>query len=350
MRPKSPTPMQAVWTKLPTDIVADIIQCTNDMDMLVTWCAATQGVSRLIHVALRKRWDTLRVDELDLVPAPLTSDATDAQEMETRWAHVGLYSRNQRSVTEVARAFNDGTKDGVCPAKYVRELILDFRMRHFWGYNFRSHFGGDGDQYLPSTEPLGHSLDLLHLSLVNVRHVQTMGLTPRIVFDMITKLPSAPQLQILQLRTQKGSGTFSRNTRAVQRQFLDDDSDEGRRAPIASMQCLRLSKLRRLKELRQLEIHRLRGDEPEQLAVVIPKLHQLEDLVIADGDDHGEMQSIRKLCPMHRLLGKMFKRDPRNPGPASLGATTMSSFDPPKSLSFPASLKSLALIDTSRTR
>ena len=121
-----------LWSKLPLELLTNIIFQTTDTKTLHSWCKATQENHRLHQVAMTTRWRTVTIDDRDLLPAPGDDEEmfNETQERLKRHKLGQDWKPAGKIVNTLLSTVNN--KSGRCPANYVQNLVFDFRLLRYW--------------------------------------------------------------------------------------------------------------------------------------------------------------------------------------------------------------------------
>ena len=329
-----------LWSKLPLELLTNIIFQTADTKTLHSWCEATQESHRLHEVAMTARWRTVTIDDRDLLPAS-GDDEEMFNEIQGRLKRHKL-GQDWKPAGEIVNILLStvNNKSGRCPANYVQKLVFDFRLLRYRKDDIRDYcepIEGDYEEdeeilslishdLLPTVKSLKHTLTKkLHGHFHNLRHLSCHGDTQQALLGFVA-CQDAAKIRSLEIRT---LGAFGRLRIDVQ------NEPPFQRYPLGRWP-LRLEKLEKLHQLRTLDIHHLSNHETAGLLAALLKLTELRGLILAcEAEEHRDHYGG---CALKSLFDKIFQnRDTvsnKNDSVAeSLGW-------------FPPNLKSLSLIDT----
>jgi len=341
-----------LWSELSLELLAMIITQTTDTETLESWCEATQESRHLHETAMTARWRTVTIDDRDLLPAPgddedtfnLTQDRLQRHKLGQHWKPAG------EMVNTLLGIMNES---GRCPANYVQDLVLDFRLLRYWEddiHDYWEEIEGDSEEsegdseenegdseddrevptlsahnLMPTVESLKHTLTKLESQFHNLRHLSCYGDTRQVILDFVASQDAA-KIRSLELRSLGAYGGF---------QIKFEDEQPSRRWPLRPWP-LRLDVLSTLHQLTNLDIHFLSSHETTGLLAALPELIELRCLTLAceaaEHGDHGDG------CALKSLFDQIFQTCDT----ASINGNLVAEC----SGWFPPNLKSLSLIDT----
>ena len=279
-----------IWSKLPENCVALVIEQADSID-IEQWCEATKHCSYLYAVAVRRRWSEVAIDELDLLPKP--GEDAISREQNIRYGRRRKIPPPPRRVSESRLpGLIERNIQGIIPAHYIRELSLNFLFRAWRDPKYEYT---DYDLYhCPSFESLEYSMSLLIPQLKKVKKIRVDGAVDNEVLSWIIKI-DPNNIDTLKLREQRPERSAL---------FWKNHSMEGMLAKPSVRLDFEL--LRRLPNLRSLEIRRLLPTEISQFAKMLPTLRNLEKLVLASKDwNDEESESIGGMTPLSSLIQEM---------------------------------------------
>ena len=167
-----------LWSKLPMELLTEIVTQTTDMETLDSWCEASQGSQILHEIAMAARWRTVTIDDQDLLPAP-GQDKT-----RFNWIRKNMWKQGvELCWTPAYKLVNMlldpiKNKPGRCPANYVQDLVFDFRLLIYLEEDVQ-----DSNFYvqdlMPTVEALKHTLEKLKGHFPNLRSLRCYGDAPQ---------------------------------------------------------------------------------------------------------------------------------------------------------------------------
>ena len=275
-----------LWSRLPVELVQQIIQHTSDRETLLAWCRATTDSYDLHQAANREYWYELYVHHTDLIASDeelrgfeTRHEGANRQDFEYTgreyyWELHGSqlpadpearaaelkhefaveercqerYRLNSTSRTGIIHdAATVDPHDNVSPLIYIKQLVMDFQLMFLKGWSFKNYTEILG--CLPTGETLENSLDMLFPSLYNLRTIKVAGILPQEVLDRITSA-HLTNINTLMLRFTDSRGHFRTSGSRGRCQFLDLDWQH----------------LDHLPQLQTLELYHLKRAEADSLA------------------------------------------------------------------------------------
>ena len=290
----------SLWGQLPLDLVVTIIKQTHpESDDAANWCEATEGNSILHNEALFHRWRDVYIGGYDLMAAPGEYEHyepdTDPQAIEC--GKLATANRGPQSRINQAIQANH----------YVRYLYLDIRPRALEpGYKYPDGYRG----LVHTSTTAEYSARELLKSLSNL---EVLVIDGWVTNDIAKFIPSCRSLTV---RPHFSGSSF----RDPVTNFNDNDG------------ALPLSWHMRLPTLTSFVLE-FRYDEAAQLATFIESLRSLRSL----------WAKVR--YPPTQLLEEFSSKEPRGPMATLLGSDQVVKTQGNLLCRFPASLKSLTLLD-----
>ena len=335
-----------IWAELPFDVLTLIIAQTTDANTLDSWCNATKESHLLHEIAMTARWRSVTIDDRDLLPAP-GDDTERFHEIEDRlWRH--NLGQDWKPVGQMVKALlrTIGDEPGHCPANYVRDLVLDFRLLKYWEEDVRGYWeyiDPDWEEHLeeepeppsytvedlmPTLESLKYTFSQLEGHFRNLRSVSSHGDTHQVVLDFVAR-QDAVKICSLELRSLGAYGQFQ----------VPYEDLPLRRRPLRAW-LFQFEGLSTLRQLRSLEIHHFSNKEIDGLLALLPRLVELQCLILAC--EAGEHNYGRSSGPGGCAIKGMFDQIFENRAVSSSNSSPIAE----RSGSLPPNLKSLSLIDT----
>lgn len=256
-----------LWSRLPVELVFLIITQTTCQSTQDAWCLATNKSRQLHEIAMETRWHSITIDDRDLLPAP-GDDQIRFDEIEERLEELNI-SRDWKPAGQRLEALLTTNNSGRCSANYVRQIVFDFRMLRYWTDEMLSLEEPDAHEMMPSLEAAEYTLGQLKEHVRNLTHIICYGDTPQQLFDFVSEY--ATGVRVLLLRGLGSHGALH----IYWRDLPDLKIYPSRRLP------LKMGSLSILLQLVHLDIHRLSNHEVQAMMISLPKLINLQTLVIA---------------------------------------------------------------------
>ncbi len=296
-----PTAMDpALWSRLPQEILAIIIEKTADPNTLETWRKATKHSARLNHLAIETTYRTFTLCETDLLRAPETYTVWPDDEARDHSRSVAEQPR-QRLISNLKRQSYQNL------APHIRRLHLQFYFA-----------SSDRQKNLVRSEDVRRTLDTILLKARALQEIDHHGVLYQEELDGIFQVRS---LKVLRVRQSWNELPCSCSERMLPR---------SRR-----LWSLDWNRLFQLHALKTLSISQLHIFEAMGLAKAVKKLVKLESLRVEIGkldistgdplffdDEHAEL-------PLMILLKTLYSHEKEHTS---------------ENLGFPSSLKALALV------
>ncbi len=282
-----------IWSRLPVEVIGNIILLTSDNATGKVWCEATENCATLYSFACRNYFKDFRIHYTDLAASPDEVRRFESiRELAAQDIFVGAAWPRELETTRKERLQEKWITDEICkevyrhnlvdksailarvtnlhgyqsskilPARYVERLRIDFHVDHQKKYGTEDYTMRIAS--LPTDDTLWYSLNCLFPHLSNLRGIIVAGVLPQELLNRITSNES-PQLTELILRTDEARA-------------FDYPFRAGIFTPLAS---LNFSDLGRLQQLRKLEISSLGSDEARTLGLILDTLISLKVLTLS---------------------------------------------------------------------
>ena len=270
-------------SNLPEDIIASIIEQTDDTPTLDSWCIAASFNNSLLRVALRRRWRSVTLTHLDMIRNPARRFGLSRRYQ----AEEGLVNR---LITPCSSLLSS------TPAFYIKDLMLDFT---FVLPPDRKRNGVT--QFTPQ-----HYIETAYLTDLEYsmkKLLQQASCLERIIHR------GAFSEELLRLVTNYGTKSLAvfhaqSTHRGFERFLTQDEANHVFNAPRSIVNWHRLQQL---KTLRELQINALPSVEAQSLSRAVRKLCVLQRLSVSPGSlSNWDHSTGMKSCSVMVFLEGIF--------------------------------------------